>query len=265
MTPRVFLAKGMIRLGRLLQSLALMVMKPDDCVEFGRLSYAQPDSIEGWAKTALIDGGWTPEEEDLIRGIPLRAADVLVLGVGGGRDAIPFAQAGHRVTGVDFIKSMTDKAAANARQRGLALTGVVQEISRLDFPAESFDLIFLSASMYSSVPTRSRRVAMLDRFRGILKPGGYFACQLSWKSPLRLRPEAELIKKLVAAATLGCLGYEDGDELWENVEFQHFFSSREALEAEFAAGGFEVVKLQFPEGDFRAGAVLRKPAGSVRI
>lgn len=258
MRPRAVLAKGMIRLGRLLQSLALMIMRPDDSIEFGRRDYGRSASLDAWAKDGLVDSGLEPEEKELLMDIPLRAADVLVLGAGGGRDSLPFARMGHRVTAVDFVPGMVERAEDNARRRGLRLTGIVQEVSRVDFPSESFDLVFLSAAMYSSVPTRRRRVAMLERIRAVLRPQGYFVCQFSWKPGLSLNPKAEFLKKLVAGATLGYHGYERGDQLWGNVEFQHFFSSRPELEAEFAEGGFEIMKIRLPDGEIRGGAVLRK-------
>lgn len=264
MTPRIFLAKGMSRLGRLLQSMALMVMRPDDSIEFGRRDYGRPASLDAWAKDKLVDSGWEPEGKELLMDVPLREADVLVLGAGGGRDSIPFARMGHRVTAVDFVPGMVERAEDNARRRGLNLTGVVQEISRVDFPSESFDLVFLSAAMYSSVPTRRRRVAMLERIRGVLRPEGYFVCQFSWNPGLSLNPKGEFLKKVVAGATLGYLGYERGDQLWGSVEFQHFFSSQQELEQEFAEGGFEIINLRLPEGEIRGGAVLRKQGAAER-
>jgi len=264
MRPRAAFAKGMVRLGRLLQSLALMVMRPDDSIEFGRRDYGRSASLAAWAKDGLVDSGWEPEEKELLMDIPLREADVLVLGAGGGRDSIPFARLGHRVTAVDFVPGMVERAGDNARRRGLSLTGVVQEISRVGFPSESFDLVFLSAAMYSSVPTRRRRLAMLERIRGVLRPEGYFVCQFSWNPRLSLNPKAEFLKKLVAGATLGFRGYERGDQLWGNVEFQHFFSSRPELESEFAEGGFEIMRIRLPDGEVRGGAVLRRKGAAAR-
>ena len=38
----------------------------------------------------------------------------------------------------------------------------------------SFDLALILAAMYSSIPTRERRVEMLQRIKAALKPEGYF-------------------------------------------------------------------------------------------
>ncbi|HUW09084.1 MAG TPA: class I SAM-dependent methyltransferase [Anaerolineae bacterium] len=45
---------------------------------------------------------------------------------------------------------------ANAERHGLHIEGLVQEISQLAVPAARFDVVWLSAAMYSCVPTRKR-------------------------------------------------------------------------------------------------------------
>jgi len=168
------------------------------------------------------------------------------------------AKMGFRVTGVDFIPEMVRRAEKNAVRLGVPLTGVVQEISRLDFPAESFDAIMISADMYSCVPTRMKRREMLGRIRRALKPGGYLVCQFHWDPRFHPNPQGEIIRKIFALSTLGNLRYERGDMLWGYVEFIHAFASEKELRQEFGDGGFEVMNLHLPDGGFRGGAVLRK-------
>jgi hypothetical protein len=45
----------LLRLGRFIQSLALMVMKPDDLVEFGRQTYRQ--DVRHWGSDDLVAPG----------------------------------------------------------------------------------------------------------------------------------------------------------------------------------------------------------------
>src|SRR3954465_15190859 len=51
--------------------------------------------------------------------LPKRRQDVLELAAGTGRGAIPLAQAGHRVVGVDYAKEMLDIAARKRDAVGL--------------------------------------------------------------------------------------------------------------------------------------------------
>ncbi|NIV37994.1 MAG: hypothetical protein GWN58_53840, partial [Anaerolineae bacterium] len=49
MSIRVSLARFLLQLGDFVQSLAVVVMKPDDLIEFSRQTYDKPQNVEGWA------------------------------------------------------------------------------------------------------------------------------------------------------------------------------------------------------------------------
>jgi SAM-dependent methyltransferase len=232
-----------------------MVMRPDDLVEFGRQSYAR--DLEYWSSEKLLGQGLTPLETSLLEKIPLDRGRVLLLGLGGGRDAIPLARRGFEVTGVDFVPEMVNRALENAAREGVKLQGLVGEISSLDLPPASFDVVWLSQSMYSSIPTCKRRVEMLKRLRRFLKPGGYLNCMFFWETRIGFSPKVELARKIFSVLTLGNLWYEPGDLLWLNFEFSHGFSSEEELRSEFDAGGFVLLHLQLPDEGVAGGAVLR--------
>ena len=172
MRPRITLARFLIQMGKFVESLAVMVMRPDDLVEFGRQTYTRPHNVASWGRSDLVERGLRPDETALLEKLPLKEGRLLLLGVGGGREAIPLARMGFDVTGVDFVPGMVELAKENAAQRGVRIEGLVQEISRLDVPASSYDVVWLCAAMYSCVPTRQRRVAMLRRIRQALRPGG---------------------------------------------------------------------------------------------
>ena len=150
----------------------------------------------------------------------------MLLGMGGGKEAIYFAKAGFRVTGIDFIEKMVAKAMENARQRNVEIQGKVQEISRLDFKPACFDVVWYSCSIYSSIPGRKTRIEMLKRVGDWL--------------------------------TQGNIRSEKGDILKDNIEFLHAFSSRIELESEFTDAGFEMVYSHFPQDVINGGALLRK-------
>lgn len=254
---RIAISRFLIRLGRFIQSLPVVVMRPNDLTEFGRQTYAKSEDVESWVGKDVVSAGLTREEMILLNKIPLKQGQLLLLGVGGGREAIPFAKMGFQVTGVDFVPEMVEKAIENARKDGVKLEGIVQEISRLDVPADSYDIIFLSAAMYSCVPTRNRRVEMLKRIQKALKSEGFFMCQFHWDNKGGASTKVEFVRKAIAFFTLGNFWYEKGDMLWGNAEFIHAFSSGDELKSEFKQGGFEVVHIHIPEG-IRGGAVLQK-------
>ncbi|NLP11098.1 hypothetical protein GX408_11950, partial [bacterium] len=57
MTWHSLLGKGFLRLGRLIQSLAVAVMRPDDLVCFSRETYEQSDSISYWSSDDFVASG----------------------------------------------------------------------------------------------------------------------------------------------------------------------------------------------------------------
>jgi len=258
MRLRVFFAHLLIRLGRFVQSLAVMVMKPDDLVEFSRLTYSKPKNVESWSRNRLLDSGLSSDEMVLLEKVPNEGGRLLVLGTGGGREAIHLAKKGFDVTGVDFVPGMIEKTIKNAAERGLSISGFVQEVSKLEVAESSFDIVWLSAAMYSCVPTKKRRLEMLKRIRRALRSGGYFLCQFHYGTRNVFSRKVEVARKIFAFLTLGNFCYENGDMLWGNVEFIHAFSSEKELKSEFEEGGFDTIHIDISRGKMRGGAVLKK-------
>ena len=260
MSLRIRLGRFLLQLGEFIQTLPVVVMKPDDLVEFSRQTYAKPNNVEGWADDALVDSGLSADELELLAAFPGKSGDLLLLGVGGGREAIPLARMGFQVTGVDYVPMMIDRASQNAEKRGVMIAGMVQEISRLDVPANTYDLVWLSRAMYSCVPTRARRVEMVRRIARALKPGGFFLCQFHWDPQPRVTARSTFLRRLIAACTLGNFAYEEGDILWLNVEFIHAFASEDAVRSELEEGGLSVARIQTSPSSVRGSAVcIKKP------
>jgi SAM-dependent methyltransferase len=258
MRPRIIFGSFLIRLGGFIQSLALMVMRPNDLIEFSRQTYARKKMVEGFGRQDLVSPTLHLDEQTLLDKLPLKKGRLLLLGVGGGREAIPLAQMGFEVTGVDFVPEMVEKAKENAASHGVRIEGLVQEISKIDVSAGSYDVAWLSAAMYSCVPTKSRRVEMLQSISNALKPGGYFLCQFRWAAKDGPAHLWELVRKIVAFITLGNIWYEKGDTLSYNLEFIHAFSQEAEVRSEFAEGGFKVLHLHIAEETLLGGAVLKK-------
>jgi len=258
MKPRVALGHFIVRLGRFIQSLSVMIMRPEDLVAFSRQTYFKQNNVKSWSREDLVDSGLDSDETTLLEKVPFKEGKLLLLGTGGGREAIHLDRIGFKVTGVDFVPEVAKRAEENAKKRGVHILGLVQEISELDVPPGSFHIIWLSTAMYSCVPTRQRRIKMLKRIAKALSPGGYFVCQFHWRFGGEFSPKVEFVRKAFALATLGNFWYEKGDMLWANVEFTHAFSSKNELISEFESGGFELVHIHIPTEGMSGGAVLRK-------
>jgi SAM-dependent methyltransferase len=256
---RIPLARLLIKLGRVIQSSAVVVMRPDDLVEWNRRFYSQMDEIQDWVNEKRIHSGLSDMEIALLNLTGASKGRLLLLGLGGGREAIPLVKMGYEVTGIDFIPEMVERAKANAKKHGATISTIVQEISRLELPENSFDLAWLSAAMYSCVPTRKRRLIMLGRIGKILKPGGCFVFGFLWRPQMDTSSRTVFFNKMLAWLSLGNLHYEKGDLLRFNQEFFHAFTSVKELQAEISEAGFEMIDIQANiEYEF-AGAIARKP------
>ncbi len=256
---RINVAKFLIKIGSFIQSSAVVVMRPDDLVEFSQQYYAKPNNIQGWCADPVVNSGLSSLEHSLLNKIKLNTGRLLLLGVGGGREAIPLAMMGFTVTGVDFIPGMVERAKENAQKFGVKIDVLVKEISKLDFPQNAFDVVWLSAAMYSCVPTRNRRLDMLKRIIHSLRPGGYFVFGFFWDPHANTSLKNVFFKKMIAWLSMGNRHYENGDMLRFNLEFIHAFSTIEELKMEIVQGGFELVDIQAGAENEFAGAIARKP------
>lgn len=255
---RIKVAVFLVRTGSFLQKLPVFILRSKDLIKFGRISYGKPSSISFWTGADFIDSGLFPGEKELFEELKQKRGNLLLLGLGGGREAIFLARSGFQVTGVDFVKEMVDGAMANARQRKVEIKGEVQEISRLDFPACSFDVAWFSCSIYSAVPGKKARIAMLGRVGRLLVPGGHVVCFFYWNPSVGQGRFSWAVGRALSWITQGNFSCEKGDILKNNQEFLHAFSDPEDVRAEFAAAGFEVLRFIFPEASHNAGALLRK-------
>lgn len=258
MNFRIRLAEFLLDLGGFIKSLPIVIMKPDDLVEFSRRSYARPSDIESWSEDQFVDSGLTTEESNLLTYLPQDAKDLLLLGVGGGREAIPLATMGFNVTGVDYIPAMVDRAIENALSHGVEIEGLVQEISNLDVPESAFDVVWISKGMYSCIPTRRRRVEMVKRITRALRPGGLFVCQFQSNLGQTFAGRSENLRKIIASSPFGNKAYQTGDILWLNVEFVHVITSEDEIRSELEEGGLTLKKIFMHNSSIRGSALFIK-------
>jgi ubiquinone/menaquinone biosynthesis C-methylase UbiE len=194
----------------------------------------------------------------LLDEVPVKEGRLLLLGMGGGREAIHLAKLGFEVTGVDFIPEMIEKARENISRQELQIELLVQDVLKLHVPSEFYHIIWFSAFIYSFIPTREKRVQVLRDVLTALRPGGYSVCHFFLDTENTPSRKAELVRRLLAYITLGNLRYEKGDAILNNVGFAHVFPSHGELISELEESGFEIVYLHIPREVRRAAAVLRR-------
>lgn len=95
--------------------------------------------------------------------------DILELGVGTGRLALPLAELGHRVHGVDASQKMLDKLAESDPDGTVETTLADFADIRLD---RKFDVVLIALNTFFMLPSQELQIACLANARNHLKEGG---------------------------------------------------------------------------------------------
>jgi SAM-dependent methyltransferase len=140
-----------------------------------------PDAETAAALARLydLDLADDPGDLDLYLALADRAdGPILELAVGSGRLAVPLAQAGHQVTGIDLDRAMLDRARARVGSSGdgaldRRLDLIEHDLVDLRLPtAGSFGLAFIALNSLLVLPTRAAQRAAFRTMADHLAPGG---------------------------------------------------------------------------------------------
>lgn len=118
----------------------------------------------------------------LVVGVAGPGGSLLELGVGTGRLALPLAQAGLQVTGVDASEAMLDVLRDDARAARLALVhGDMVE----DLPEGPFDAALVAYNTVFNLRTEAEQRELFARVAARLRPGGAFVLEAFVPDPER--------------------------------------------------------------------------------
>lgn len=137
-----------------------------------------PAAAEALARLYDLDLVDDPGDLDLYLALAARVeGPILELAVGTGRLAVPLAEAGYRVTGVDLDPAMLARARRHAAAAGSGvaerLTLVEADLVGLRLPgAGTFGLAFIALNSLLVLPNRAAQRAALRTLADHLAPGG---------------------------------------------------------------------------------------------
>lgn len=194
---------------------------------------------------------------------------VLELGAGTGRIAIPLAQAGFAVTGVDLCAPMLERA--KEKSGDLAVRWALGDSTSFDL-GEQFGLIFIAGHGWQAFLTDAALHGLLGSVRRHLRPGGLFAFDTRNPAPIHL--ESDLAEtdwftyqhpERGAVRVSGFQVYDAAAQIqtWTTIrrwgatgesraQIQLRYRSPEEIEALLAEHGFTVLQRY---GDWSQGAV----------
>lgn len=141
---------------------------------------------------------------------------IIDIGCGAGRDAVFFVNNGFDYTGIDASAGMLDEA----RKRLPKAKFVLMDFNNLDFPDETFDGFWASASLLHSPKDKVGQV--LQNIRKVIKPNGVGFISIKEK---KLADE-EIVK----------------DEDYGNTERYFAFYEKEEFQKILEESGFAVIR-----------------------
>lgn len=256
---RIWLVHQLDRMARAIDFFSLGIMRPDDIVEWNRRYYSNPAIVSNWSKAAAV--GLRPEEEMLLDRFAPSVGKALVLGCGGGREAIALAKRGWEVVAVDNSPALIAEAKANGSQSGVEVDWRCQDVTEeraLD-PAGRFDLVCLLGQLYTLIPGRRSRVELLKSCRRMLKLEGI--CLVTFNTVLPPSPGermAQACRKLLAWLVWGNRECQLGDHWFYGQAFHHFFSSLEEVLEEAALAGLVMMEGNKEVAPRQGAAVLKR-------
>lgn len=131
----------------------------------------------------------------LYRAFALRCGSpILEIGVGTGRVAIPLAQAGYQLTGVDISPAMLDVAAEKSRKAGVDRQVTLVEADARHLALDQrFTMAFVAASSFMHFVTRADQVAVLGAIRAHLRSSGLLLIDLVNPDELLAQPDGVVV------------------------------------------------------------------------
>jgi SAM-dependent methyltransferase len=151
--------------------------------------------------------------------------DALEFGIGTGRVALPLAQRGVRVKGIDLSEAMVERLRAKP---GCAEIQVEIGDFATTTIAGSFTLAYLVFNTINNLTTQDAQVACFENAAAHLEPGGCFVIEVGVPSLQRL-PPGETVRPFRVTPTR--LGFDEYDIAAQGLISHHFRVVGDRLEA----------------------------------
>ena len=251
-----FISEKLYRLIAIFDALNVAVLTPEEMAVIGRKVYnrlADSFSTEESIMAGLVD--W---EREAVERFAAGKGSFLVLGAGGGREAIALAKMGFRVVGIDSSPVMLRVGQQNAERWKAAVDFREGDFLSLDTGDEKFDYCLLSCVMYGSIPSSEMRVRALRHIRKILSDKSILIIHFLLR-PKNATDRGKNIKLRVARLVRGNTGYQSGDTFSTALHFMRYFPDDTEVISEVSQAGFRILdKGAYPESEY----MVLSPANS---
>ena len=148
----------------------------------------------------------------------------LELGIGTGRIALPLAQRGVRVHGIDLSTAMVERLRAKQGSEEIGVTIGDFATTTVD---GTFTLAYLVFNTIMNLTTQDAQVACFQNVAAHLEPGGCFVIEVGVPDLQRL-PPGEIFQPFHITATR--LGFDEYDLAAQGLISHHYLLDRDATE-----------------------------------
>jgi 2-polyprenyl-3-methyl-5-hydroxy-6-metoxy-1,4-benzoquinol methylase len=208
---------------KLARHLCACILKPTDLAALTKHCYSLFSYLKGCSLQEYVDAGLDDTEKHFAAKYMKPKSRVLVIGCGGGRETISLAKEGFEVTGIDFVQDCIRIAQENAAKINLHIEFMQQDITALQLPEhKKFDAIMFSALLYSLLPSKKNRIAILKKIKTYAAPGAVILLNFLSDEPIK-KGYKEKLKKLMAFVTWN-QDYETGDSVEGDGEYNPHFA-----------------------------------------
>lgn len=160
-----------------------------------RFSALEPGTREFFGEVATHRYSLEPAIKEMVRFEDWGGRDVLEAGCGIGTDAVEFARAGARYTGLDLSPTALSLARRRFALEGLEGRLVEGSVTALPFPGRSFDLVYSNGVLHH-VEATEQAIREIHR---VLRPGGTALVMLYHRDSLNYKINIMLVRRFLAA------------------------------------------------------------------
>lgn len=151
--------------------------------------WAAAIDVDGIHVADYFEACTAPENRFILQQLgDVRGKYLLDLGCGAGENSVYFALKGANCVAADYSPGMVNVALKLAAKNGVDVTGKVVNAMQIDFPDNSFDIVYAS-NLLHHIPDPRLAIAEMHR---VLKPGGK-AC--FW-DPLKHNPVINVYRRM---------------------------------------------------------------------
>ena len=146
---------------------------------------------------------------------------VLELGIGTGRIAVPLAERGLKVYGIDASRRMVERM--RAKPGGAAIEVAIGDFADLDLPSShprSFSLVLVVFNTFFALLTQDDQIRCLSAVAARLAPGGAFALEAFVPDPARFQ-HGQRVGAMTVTADQVRLEASEHDPVEQRVRSQH--------------------------------------------